>query len=72
MMSTIHREAGFEVLIYLNDHRPAHVHVFKAEGEVVVFLGDTGSLPQIRENIGMSGRDERAVLVLVGEHQSAF
>jgi hypothetical protein len=72
MMPTIHREAGFEVMIYLNDHRPAHIHIFKAEGEVVIFLGDEQTPPQVRENIGMSRRDERTALILVGEHQTAF
>ena len=59
-------------MIYLNDHRPAHVHVFKAEGEIVVFLGSKDMPPQVRENIGMSRRDERAVLMLIDEHQERF
>jgi hypothetical protein len=67
-MPTIHREAGLEVMIYLNDHRPAHIHMFKAEGEVVIFLGDEQTPPQVRENIGMSRRDERAALLLTGKH----
>ncbi len=67
-MPTIFRRAGFAVLIYTNDHRPAHVHIFKAEGEVVIQMGDAQTLPRVRENIGMSRRDERAALMLVAEH----
>ena len=32
-MPTIYRQDGFEVMIYTNDHRPAHVHIFKAEAQ---------------------------------------
>ena len=38
-MPTIYRQNGFEVMIYTNDHRPAHVHIFKADGEVLIYLG---------------------------------
>jgi uncharacterized protein DUF4160 len=30
---TLLRVSGFEVIIYFNDHEPAHVHVFKGSGE---------------------------------------
>lgn len=38
-MPTVHREDGFRVVIYPNDHLPRHVHVFKADGEVIIQLG---------------------------------
>lgn len=59
-------------MIYLNDHLPAHVHLFKAEAEVIINLGNEATPPQVRENIGMSRRDERAALVIVGEQQAVF
>ena len=59
-------------MIYTNDHPPTHVHVFKAEGEVIITLGDEHTPPQVRENIGMSRRDERKALILVGTHQDDF
>ena len=59
-------------MIYLNDHTPAHVHVFKAEAEVIINLGNQAIPPYVRENIGMSRRDERAALVIVGEQQAVF
>jgi len=71
-MPTIFRQDGFEVTLYTNDHRPAHVHVFKAEGELIICLGNTQTPPRVRSNIGMSRRDERKALVIIGEHQEEF
>lgn len=57
------------VMIYMNDHEPMHVHVFKAEGEVVINLGSEDTAPVVRENIGMRAKDERCALEIVGENQ---
>ena len=59
-------------MIYTNDHPPAHVHVFRAEGEVVISLGDENTPPQVRENVGMSRKDECKALMIVGDHQDEF
>lgn len=69
-MPTIYRQDGFEVMVFLNDHRPAHVHVFKAEGEAVIHLGSKTTPPRVRLNIDMSRADERRALMIVGEHQA--
>jgi hypothetical protein len=37
-MPTVLREAGFEVRIYTFDHRPPHVHVWKAGAVVKIDL----------------------------------
>ena len=37
-MPTVHRYDGLRVVIYPNDHRPAHVHVKGADGEAVFIL----------------------------------
>jgi hypothetical protein len=37
-MPTVLRRDGFEFVIYLDDHNPPHVHVFKAGGEVKIEL----------------------------------
>lgn len=55
-------------MIYTKDHAPAHVHVFK-QGEVIINLGDAETPVSVRENRGMSTRDERRALIIVGEHQ---
>lgn len=67
-MPTVLRERGFEVRIYLNDHPPPHVHVFRAAGEVVINLGEGQMPPQVRENLSMSRADERRALELVAIH----
>ena len=70
LIPTVLRKDGFEVMIFLNDHRPAHVHVFKAEGELVVHLGSATTPPSVRINIDVSKADERKALMIVGEHQA--
>ena len=37
-MPTVLRADGFVIKIHFNDHAPAHVHVFKADGEAVFTL----------------------------------
>lgn len=68
-MPTILRKDGFAFLVYTNDHRPAHVHIFRAEAEMIVYLGDEANPPSIRENMGMNRRDARMALVICGEFQ---
>lgn len=67
-MPTIHRQDGFAVMIYTDDHLPAHVHVWKAEGEVVVNLDD-GSIREIND---MGRRDVRWAVEIVEENQESF
>ena len=69
-MPTILRQDGFEIMVFTNDHRPAHVHVFKAGSEVVIHLGTATAPPRVRINIGMTRADERRALSIVGEHQA--
>ena len=35
-MPTVFRRGGFAVMIYTQDHIPAHVHVWRAGGEIVM------------------------------------
>lgn len=53
-MPKVWEEAGFRFYVYYNDHPPAHVHVEKAGGEVLIALGDDHSPACIREVRGMS------------------
>jgi hypothetical protein len=59
---------GFDVMIYPNDHRPAHVHVFK-NGLVVIKLNNRRTAPSVREVYGMPRQDVRAALALVTENK---
>lgn len=69
-MPTVLRQGGFEVMIYTHDHTPAHVHVWKAGGEVVINLGAENVAPEIRENKSMSTKGMRQALRIVAENQS--
>lgn len=51
-MPTVLRLGGLRVVIYPNDHRPAHVHVKGADGEVVFILHCPDGPPEMRESYG--------------------
>jgi hypothetical protein len=68
-MPTVLRQDGFDIMIYTNDHPPAHVHVWKAGHVVLIDLGNGSTAPSIRENKRMPASDVRKVLNIVGEHQ---
>lgn len=67
-MPTVLEHDGFRVMIHSDDHRPAHVHVYKS-GLVVIRLNNRRTPPSVREVIGMSRQDVRAALLLVIEHK---
>ena len=56
-MPTVLRFAGLRVVIYFNDHRPAHVHVIGRGCEAVFDLHCPAGPPEVRENYGFSRRD---------------
>ena len=53
-MPTILTIFGARVVIYLNDHRPAHVHVQGWGHEAVFNLHCPSGPPELRENYGFS------------------
>lgn len=67
-MLNVLSQNGFDVMIYPNDHRPAHVHVYKS-GLVVISLNNRRTAPSIREVRGMSRQDVRDALILVAENK---
>lgn len=56
-MPTVHRENGFSVKIYTNDHTPAHVHVFNSSGEAKFTLSLHGKEVELIDVIGMSRKE---------------
>ena len=56
-MPVVSRIGGLRVVIYPNDHRPAHVHVQGAGGEAVFILHCPDGPPELRESFGV-GRSE--------------
>jgi len=64
-MLTVIREDGFSIMIYVRDHEPMRVHVFKSGGEVVILIGDI----TVRESHGMKLKDVHKAQDLVATHQ---
>ncbi|CAH2395504.1 DUF4160 domain-containing protein [Mesorhizobium escarrei] len=56
-MPTVFRFNGLRVVIYPNDHRPAHVHVKGAVGEAVFILHCPDGPPELRESFGFNRPD---------------
>ena len=55
-------------MIYLNDHPPAHVHVFGPGWTIVIDLIEL----DVREVIGCNETEARRVLRLIAEHHGAL
>jgi len=53
IMPTIDKIDGLRVVIYPNDHRPAHVHVI-GDCEAVFKLNCPAGPPELRENYGFA------------------
>lgn len=69
-MVTVLRAHGLRVVIYANDHRPAHVHVF-GDGEAKIDLLGADGAPGLVWADGMSRGEVRRAVRLVAE-QRAF
>lgn len=67
-MARIYGEGGFQVHVWPNDHPPAHVHVIRAEGLVVVDLLTLN----IREAYDMKPKDVRRACEIVEENRGTF
>ena len=56
-MPTVLTIFGLRVVIYPNDHRPAHVHVIGNSCEAVFNLCCPVGMPELRENYGFARKD---------------
>ena len=70
-MVVIHREAGLRFVIFVNDHEPAHVHVF-GDGEAKIDLGSARGEPRLISFVGLSDSDVRRAMRIVGERRLEF
>jgi hypothetical protein len=65
-MPTVLRIGAWRVVIYPNDHRPAHVHVIGQGCEAVFELHCSNGSPELRENYRFGpkelGRIENALI----------
>jgi Protein of unknown function (DUF2442)/Domain of unknown function (DUF4160) len=64
----VHRFAGLRVVIYPNDHRPAHVHVIGSGQEAVFILNHPAGPVELRENYGFSRKEIRRIRAELAGH----
>lgn len=71
-MVTVLRANGLRVVIYANDHPPAHVHVMAGEGEAKINLLGDGGQPRLvwADRIGRG--DLRRAMHLVADNQATL
>jgi len=65
-MVTVHRAHGLSVVIFVNDHEPAHVHVF-GDGQAKINLTGAEGAPELVWADGMKRGDVRRAMKLVVE-----
>ena len=70
-MSTVLRQDGFRVVVFLppGEHEPPHVHVQNGDGEVVIDLVADARCQRIRQVAGMKDADVVKAYWLVAEHE---
>jgi hypothetical protein len=66
-MPTVDRVDGLRVVIYPNDHRPAHVHVIGNGCEAVFNLNCPNGPPELRENYGFSQAEVSRIQTALGK-----
>lgn len=70
-MVTIYRAHGLRVIIFTDDHEPAHVHVF-GDGHAKVNLVGLNGTPALVWVQGMKGNEVRRAMQIVRDQQAQF
>ncbi len=70
-MVTVHRQRGPRFIIYVDDHKPAHLHVY-ADGEAKINLAGGDGLPELLWADGMKRGDIRRAMQIVSQAQDYF
>lgn len=70
-MPTLFNIQGLRVVVYPNDHRPAHVHVIGKGCEAVFKLNCPEGPPELRENLGFQRADLNRIAAAL-ERQLAY
>lgn len=70
-MVTVHRAHGLSVVIFVDDHAPAHVHVF-GDGHAKINLTGAGGAPELVTVEGMKRGDVRRAMMVVVEQREAL
>jgi hypothetical protein len=70
-MVTVHRERGMRVVIFTDDHVPAHVHVF-GSGEAKIDLQGPNDAPELVWVVGMTRTEVRKAMQIVTENRESL
>ena len=70
-MVTIHRAGGLRIVIFLDDHQPAHVHVF-GDGHAKINLTGPDGDPELVWAEGMKQTELRRAMRVVKEYRQDF
>jgi hypothetical protein len=70
-MVTIYRGDGLHVVIFVDDHEPAHIHVF-GDGQAKINLGGPDGLPELVWADNMKRSDIRRAMRIATEHRALF
>jgi hypothetical protein len=71
-MPTVLRFEGLRVVIYPNDHRPAHVHVIGRGNEAVFNLNSPVGPVEVRENYGFSRSEITRIASVLSNQQAGL
>jgi len=70
-MVTVLRAHGLNIVIFVDDHEPAHVHVF-GDGHAKVNLAGPSGPPQLVWAVDMKRSDVRRAMQVVTEHKETL
>jgi hypothetical protein len=70
-MVTIHRAHGLRIVIFTDDHEPAHVHVF-GDGHAKINLSGPNGVPDLVWAVDMKRNEVRRAMSIVTEHRQDF
>lgn len=70
-MVTIYRAHGPKVVIFVDDHEPAHVHVF-GDGQAKINLCGRNDEPELIRADAMTRTDVRRAMKILTEHKRLF
>jgi hypothetical protein len=70
-MVTIYRAHGLRIIIFTDDHEPAHVHVF-GDGQAKINLIGPDGFPALVWAEGMKANDLRRAVQLVRDQREEF
>ena len=71
-MPTIVFAEGYKFQIFVQDHLPAHVHVFARGCEAIFYLMCANGVVVLRNNDGFKPSEIRTIRHLVQQHQTTL